>query len=60
MIKVLFDLDLELVKVSHHFSKFIGYGHYGIGDKIAKVCHVISQDHKIKGSCDFMGESPSW
>ena len=19
------------------------------------VCHVISEDHKIKGSCDFMG-----
>ena len=22
------------------------------------VCHVISQDHMIKGSCDFMGGSP--
>ena len=24
------------------------------------VCHVISQDHMVKGSCDFMGGSPSW
>ena len=23
------------------------------------VCHVISQDHVVKGSCDFMGRSPS-
>ena len=22
------------------------------------VCHVISQDHLIKGSCDFIGGSP--
>ena len=24
------------------------------------VCHVISQDHMVKGSCDFMGGSPLW
>ena len=24
------------------------------------VCHVISQDHMVKGSSDFMGGSPSW
>ena len=23
------------------------------------VSHVISQDHVVKGSCDFMGRSPS-
>ena len=23
------------------------------------VCHVISEDHLIKGSCDFIGGSPS-
>ena len=23
------------------------------------VCHVILQDHVIKGSCDFMGYIPS-
>ena len=23
------------------------------------VCHVILQDHVIKGSCDFTGRSPS-
>ena len=30
------------------------------GDVIGLVCHLISQDDMIKGSCDFMGESPSW
>ena len=23
------------------------------------VCHVITEDHELKGSCDFMGDSPS-
>ena len=24
------------------------------------VCHVIFQDHVIKGPSDFIGRSPSW
>ena len=24
------------------------------------VCHVILQEHVIKGSCDFMSYIPSW
>ena len=29
------------------------------GDKIVLVCDVISQNHVIKESCDFMGKSQS-
>ena len=57
---MLFDLILEPVKVSHHFSKFNGHGNYDSGHRIAYVCHVISQDPAMKGSYDFRVESPSW
>ena len=30
-----------------------------VRDIVALVCHVISKDHMIKGSCDFMGGSLS-
>ena len=33
--------------------------HCGTGDIIVLVYHVISQDHVIKGSCAFIGSSPS-
>ena len=46
--------------VSHHPTKFHGHRHCGSGDKMVLVCHVISQDHVIKGSFDFMGGRPSW
>ena len=29
------------------------------GDIMVLACHVISKDHVIKGSYDFMGSSPS-
>ena len=31
----------------------------GSGDIMLLVSHVISQDHRIKASCNFMGKSPS-
>ena len=31
----------------------------GSRDKMLLVCHVISQDHVIKGSCNYIGRSPS-
>ena len=31
--------------------------HYGIGDIMVLVFHVISKSHEIKGSCDFIGNS---
>ena len=40
-------LWLGTPQVSHHPSKFGGHRHYGIGDTIALVCYVISQDQAI-------------
>ena len=42
-------------KVSHHPAKFDGHMHCSIRDIMVLVCHMISQDHNIKGSCDSMG-----
>ena len=44
---------------SHHPTKFGGHRHCDGGDIIILVCHVISQDHVMKPSCDFMSKSPS-
>ena len=41
--------------VCQHPAKFGGYRHCCSGDIIILVCHVISQDHLIKGLCDFIG-----
>ena len=40
-------------------TKFGDHRPYGSGDIIVLVCHVISIDHVIKDSFDFMGRSPS-
>ena len=45
--------------MSHHSNKFGGHRHCGIGDITILVCHVISQDHVIKGLCPFIDSSPS-
>ena len=61
MIKALNDCTVKSPSVksqlSHNHSKLSGDGHCGSRD-IALVCYVISQDHVIKGLCDF-GRSPS-
>ena len=44
---------------SHHPAKFGGQRHCGSRYKMVLVCHVILQDHVIKGLCDFMGSSQS-
>ena len=43
--------------ISHHPTKFRGHRHCDSGDIISLACHVISQDHVIKWSCDVMGSS---
>ena len=43
---------------SSQLAMFGGYRHCSSEDVIL-VCHVISQDHVIKGSCDFAGRSPT-
>ena len=45
------------LKVSHHSAKFCAQRDCGSGDMVL-IDHLISQDHVIKGSCDFMGETP--
>ena len=49
----------EPLKVSHHPTKCGGHGYCGSGDIKVLVCQVISQDHLMKLSCDFMDRSPS-
>ena len=39
-------------------AEFSGHKHYGNGDMIILVCHLIFQDHIIKGPYDFIGSSP--
>ena len=46
--------------MSDHYAKFCGHSYSGSGVIMILVCHVISQDHVIKGPCDFMGGRPSW
>ena len=50
----------EPIKASYHPAKFSGYSYSGKGVIMVLVCHVILQDHVIKGSCNFMGGNPSW
>ena len=48
----------ELKKVNYHPAKFRGHRHCGSGDIIFLICHVISQDQIVKGSCDFKKQEP--
>ena len=45
------------MKVSHHSAKFGGTRQYCSVDITILVCHVIAQEHVIKGSCDFIHKS---
>ena len=45
--------------VKQHPVKFGGHRACGDGDVMILVCHMISEDHVIKGSCDFVAWSPS-
>ena len=47
-------------KVSHHPTNFGADRHCGEGNIIVLVFQVISQDHVVKVSFEFMGRSPSW
>ena len=44
-------------KACYHPAKFGGYGYSGSEVIMDLVCHTISQNHMIQGSCDFMGGS---
>ena len=45
--------------VCHDPAKIGGDRYCGSGVIKVLVCPLISQDQVIKGSCDFMGRSPS-
>ena len=54
MIKALYDF-----LVYHHPTKFAGRIHCGGVNITVLVCQVISEDHMMKGSCDFISKDPS-
>ena len=43
---------------SQQLATFGGQRHCDSGDIMILVCHVISQDHVIKGSYDFFWQEP--
>ena len=53
MIKRSFDFRVVAHQGKFHPAMFRGH-------VVAVVVDMILQDHVIKGSCDFMGTSPSW
>ena len=44
--------------MSYHSAMFCGHSHSGSGVTMIPVCHVISQDHVSKMSCDFYEREP--
>ena len=46
--------------MSYHPAKFGSHSHSDSGVMMILVCRVISQNHVVKESCDFIGEIPSW
>ena len=49
----------ESNKVGYFPAKYGSHGHSDSGDIVISVCHLISKDHVIKGSFDFMVRSLS-
>ena len=47
------------IKVSYHPDKTCDYKHSDSGHIMVSACIVISQDHVIEGSCDFVSRSMS-
>ena len=45
--------------IYHHLAKFGGHSYCSSKDIMFLVCHVIKQDHAIKGSGDSNDSSPS-
>ena len=60
VIKVLNDfMDGSPLRLVNILPGSVGHRHCGSGYIIVLVCHVISQDHVIKGSCDLITSSSS-
>ena len=48
-------LWVAVAKVNSACHKVVAHIHSVSGDKMVLVCHMILQDHVIKGSLDFSG-----
>ena len=55
LIKGRLSLWLGVIAGFHHPDQT----HFVSGDLLFLICHVILQEHAIKGSCDFMARSLS-
>ena len=51
--------DFCITRKRHHTAKFGSHRDCSIINIMGSVCQMISQDHVIKGSFDYMGRSPS-
>ena len=49
----------EPIKVGYRPAKIGDHKHFDSRDIVVLVFRVILQDHVIKGSCEFIGRSPS-
>ena len=49
---------LEPPKVRNHSTRFGNHSHCDGGDVIISICHVISQGHLVKRSCNFISRGP--
>ena len=48
------------LKISHHRTNFPDHRQCGSEDIMVLACHVMSQVHVVRGSCDFMGSRVSY
>ena len=46
----------EPIKENYHLAKFDGHLRSGNGDIVFLICHMISQDYMIEGSCNFISK----
>ena len=53
-------LWVEVPQGKSPFSKLSEHRDFDSRHIKVLVFHVISKEHMIKGSCDFMGRRPSW
>ena len=51
--------EWELLKISHHLGKSCRHRHYDKGDIMFLICHVVSNEHMLKGLHEFLCGGPS-
>ena len=56
-------LSRDLPRPWDHLPSVMGHltlRHSGRGGIMCLVCHLVSKDDVVKGSCNFIYGSPSW